>query len=366
VPTPKDTIWELDPHTLAKHEILRRYLGAWLPILARDNRRLVYIDGFCGPGRYSRGEPGSPLIAIERALSHGDKLASNNVTFLFLDERADRITHLKHELAQLEIPANFTAIPIAGEFETQFGNLLDTLESRGLQIAPTFAFIDPFGFKGLPFQLMQRLLGYPKTEVFVTMMVDSINRFLGHPDPQVRQHIVQLFGTAQALQIASAGGDRLANLRLLYQSQLSKCARFVRYFEMRNVQNKTIYYLFFASNHPLGHLKMKEAFWKVDASGRFRFSDATNPDQPVLLELDESPKLATTLQARFAGQTLPVQRVRAWVEESTPFLSSHMRAALRLLEGNNEVAVEQLKQDGAKRRRNTFPDGTVVTFPGVP
>ena len=29
-----DTVWQIEEHTKAKHEILRRYLSAWFPILA--------------------------------------------------------------------------------------------------------------------------------------------------------------------------------------------------------------------------------------------------------------------------------------------------------------------------------------------
>jgi len=43
------TVWALEPHTAKKHEILRRYFEAWLPILANSNGRVVYIDGFAGP-----------------------------------------------------------------------------------------------------------------------------------------------------------------------------------------------------------------------------------------------------------------------------------------------------------------------------
>ena len=31
-----DVIWQLEPHTKAKHELLRYYLGAWFPILATE------------------------------------------------------------------------------------------------------------------------------------------------------------------------------------------------------------------------------------------------------------------------------------------------------------------------------------------
>lgn len=63
---PRTTIWELEPHTAAKHEILRRYLQAWAPILSQGKfPNLVIVDGFAGPGRYSRGEEGSPIISIK-------------------------------------------------------------------------------------------------------------------------------------------------------------------------------------------------------------------------------------------------------------------------------------------------------------
>ncbi|MFQ5431011.1 MAG: three-Cys-motif partner protein TcmP, partial [Nitrospinota bacterium] len=86
---PKDTIWPIDPHSIAKHEILRRYLEAWFPILNRFHGRIVYIDGFCGPGRYLEGEKGSPIIALNVAANHRNELAGDLI-FIFIDERKDR------------------------------------------------------------------------------------------------------------------------------------------------------------------------------------------------------------------------------------------------------------------------------------
>jgi hypothetical protein len=64
---PRTTVWELEPHTRAKHEILRRYLQAWIPILTQGGfKNILYIDGFAGPGRYAGGEDGSPVIAVSR------------------------------------------------------------------------------------------------------------------------------------------------------------------------------------------------------------------------------------------------------------------------------------------------------------
>ena len=62
---PRKTVWELEPHTRAKHEILRRYLQAWMVILSQGRfPEILYIDGFAGPGEYAGGETGSPITPL--------------------------------------------------------------------------------------------------------------------------------------------------------------------------------------------------------------------------------------------------------------------------------------------------------------
>ena len=360
--TPQETIWEIEPHTVAKHEILRRYLGAWFPILSTYNRRIVYFDGFCGPGRYKGGEPGSPIIALREALNQTQRLKTKEITFLFVDERPDRIAHLQNELKQFPIPQNFIVRIGAGQFDQELKKIFDYLDQQGLHLAPTFAFIDPFGFKGVPFDQVRRLLTNKSTEILMNVMVESINRFLEHPDSQIQQYIADLFGTPQVFQIASQSNDRLQDLRLLYQQQLSQCARFVRYFEMRDCRGRTIYYLFFASNHPLGHVKMKEAFWRADPSGRFCFSDATDPNQLVMFEIDETPKLAELLSKTFASKRTLVGTLTEYVENETAFTRSHMLQALRVLEEQNKIKADEFKTNGQKRRVKSFPDDLYVQF----
>ncbi len=259
---PKDTIWPIEPHTSAKHQILRKYLDAWLPILGTYNKRIVYIDGFSGPGQYAGGEPGSPIIALEAARTHRANLAGELV-FLFVEERNDRVAHLNGLIAAIPLPGHFKVHVEEGTFAAHLTALLDALDQERGQIPPTFALIDPFGFAGIPYALIKRLLAKDKREVLITFMADSINRWLTHPDENIRAHITETFGTDEAVQIAFGTGDRAEGLKNLYHRQLQKVVRFVRYFEMRDRDHRVVYYLFFASNNALGHLKMKEAMWKV-------------------------------------------------------------------------------------------------------
>lgn len=362
--TPNGTTWELAPHTRAKHEILRRYLGAWFPILGSGYGRIIYFDGFCGPGVYDGGEPGSPLIALNAAIQHAHRLKNRDVVFWFLDIEPERIEHLASQIDLVDRPSNFHVHVQQGEFEQEFRHVLDDLASRNAQLAPTFAFLDPFGFKGVPFDLVSRLLAYRSCEALIYFPVDSINRWLEHPGTKVKQHICALLGVDDLRGVKNISGNRVEHLRLLYQQQLSTVARFVRYFEMRNNVDRTLYYLFFASNHALGHRKMKEAFWAVDAAGGYRFSDATNPDQLLLFDEDPAPKLAQDLQSQFAGRKIRVAEIIPWIDDETAYTERHMKAALRLLETNQCVTVDALKADGKKRKAGTFPADVIVQFRG--
>lgn len=363
--TPSDTLWNIEPHTRAKHEILRRYLNAWFAILGKFNQRVVYIDGFSGPGRYKGGEKGSPVIALESAMTHYANQIIKEATFIFIDENQQRVDHLKSEVKALRVPANFHVEIELDQFDSTLKEMLDNLDAKGAQLAPTFAFVDPFGFKGVPYDLVERLLKNQKTEVFINIMADPINRFLEHPDPNITNHITSLFGTSEVHRIINSKGDRIRRLRELYQIQLQKIAKYVRYFEMKDENNRIIYYLFFATNNRIGHLKMKEAFWKVDPSTGISFSDHTNPAQPVLFNIDPSLDLEEELLRNFYGQKVKVSQVRVFIEDETPYTSSHMKDALKHMEDSDRIVIEPYQLNGKKRRKHMFPDEVVLSFVNI-
>jgi three-Cys-motif partner protein len=192
----------------------------------------------------------------------------------------------------MQLPAHIDVNIAKGTFAEDLTDILDGLDEGNGRLAPTFALIDPFGFSGIPYALIRRLIEQRKCEVLINIMVDSMNRFLTHPNEKIRGAITETFGTDKAVNIAFGNGNRIEALKDLYLSQLQKAAKFVRYFEMRDRKNRVIYYLFFASNNPLGHLKMKEAMWKVDPVGEFTFSDATNPNQSLLFNAPPQHHLA--------------------------------------------------------------------------
>lgn len=359
------TIWPIDPHTHAKHIILKRYLDAWLPIMTRSHGRVLYIDGFAGPGRYQEGEDGSPMIALKSALQHKAELKAE-IVFLFVEEKRERYLHLDSMVKEMTLPRNFTTKTIQGKFDETVAGLLDYVDEQKSRLAPAFVFVDPFGFSHTPFVLIQRIMSNPHCEVLITFMYEAINRFLDHPDhPETYD---TLFGTNKWREVIPEQNpsERRQRIHDIYKNQLEGPAgiKYVRSFKMMDSGNRTEYFLFFGTNSLTGLKKMKEAMWKVDREGSFKFSDATaNPNQPLLFEAEPNyALLKKELVEKFRGKEIAVEEIEGFVLASTPFRETHFkRKILKLME---EAKPCELKVISAKpgRKRGDFPEGTRVEF----
>jgi len=171
------TIWNIEPHTEAKHEILRKYLDAWLPIMTRWNGRVLYIDGFAGPGEYIGGKCGSPIIAIKAVLEHKANIKSEIImNFIEADKR--RCEYLKQKVNSLKIPSNIKTECICAKFDETLTEIFKYIDEQKARIAPAFVFIDPFGFTGIPFSLIKRIMQNERCEVLINFMYEEINRFI--------------------------------------------------------------------------------------------------------------------------------------------------------------------------------------------
>lgn len=357
---PKSTIWPIEPHTRAKHEILKRYLLAWTPILSQGGfPEILYIDGFAGPGRYSGGEDGSPIIALHAVLNQRVKIAAT-VKFLFVEKQRDRAEVLETIVNEIDLPKNFHVTVAKGEtFEAACTDLLNTYNREARSLPPTFVFIDPFGWTGVPFRIVREIMANPSCEVLVTFMYEELNRFIGHPDQE--RNFDAFFGTRDWRFGVALAEPRARNrfLHDLYARQLHESARveYVRSFQMNNDRDVTDYYLFYGTNKLLGLAKMKEAMWKVDEFGEFTFSDATDPNQFVLFA--KEPQLDVLRQqilARFDGQQATIAEIEEFVLARTAFRETHYkRQILRPMEIADPPLLTVI--DAApSRRRGTYGD----------
>ncbi|QDH69643.1 three-Cys-motif partner protein TcmP [Marilutibacter alkalisoli] len=322
---PSKTIWSLEPHTLAKHLILRRYLHAWLPIISSRNQKVLFLDGFAGPGIYAGGEEGSPVIAMKALIEHAHRhVIKAKVMFLFIEANKKRSETLASVIEPLkaQLPEGSSASVVHGEYAPLLSQTLEDLATAGKQLAPSLVFIDPFGVKGLTMDLVRRVLATRSCEVLLNFMVGYAHRFIAAPE--FEKPLDAIFGTPRWQEGRDlAGHARVDFLRRLYIEELSRtdvCGRaeYARAFSMLDESQRPIYDLVFATNHPQGIDKMKDALWKVDGSGGERFSDATDPGQATLLDdsVEHDQGLLALLRDAFAGQTVTWPQTEEFIRRS--------------------------------------------------
>lgn len=361
-----ETRWSRPPHTKAKHDLLVRYLQAWFPIMGRTVRRAVVLDAFAGPGRYKQGEAGSPVLVVEALLDHRDfrNWSTCEFVLVFNELDAERFTSLGEVLQEIcqeraPWPANVKMpAPRNQSFEDLARDMLASL--NGNQLAPAFAFLDPFGFSGIPLHLIAELVSFPKCELFIYFDINNINRFAtaGNVDP----HLEALFGTDEYRQAPPAGDPRRQRfLHDLYERQLKAAANFahIRSFAMHNEQGLLGNYLFFCTRDLQAFNRMKEAMWKLDPSGEYRFEDRLAGQDVLFGDENATGPLRDHLLEHYAGQTVPIQQIVNHVVADTPFHEGQIkRKTLAPMQRENLIdAVGQ-------QRRCQFPDGVSVVFPG--
>lgn len=362
------TVWPLEPHTAAKHSILRRYLQAYYPKLASTRGLIVFVDGFAGPGEYEGGEPGSPIIALDVLTrhSHLPNMKSCRFKFLFIEEKQARFEMLRATVDSRQHPSNVEVVVRHGTFEKHIGEVFDGLErvkDFGLMPSrPSFVMVDPFGVKGLPLDLLRRLASFPKTELLVTFIYESMIRFL--EQPAFESPLDDLFGTRKWRDaVGLAAQDKKKFLSDLYANQLRSIGmEYVRLFEMKDAGNRTEYFLAFGTHHKEGLRVMKDAMWKVDQAGGMAFSDFTAPSQEQATLFEAQPnydQLHSLLLGHFAGRAdVPVSEIDDFVLVGTAFRETHGKDVLRAAEKGRLVGVK--RPDG--RRMNYWGKGTRVTF----
>lgn len=374
------TIWEASPHTLAKISILRSYLHAYFQILGRTSRgaNILYIDGFAGPGEYVNDPCGSPVAAVEAAVKSvrdmGHSWEAKAVYLAFIEADKKRAEHLATVLEKFELQPEVKSGAVQfrifeGSFVDQITLVRKWCPSPFTSREPLFAFIDPFGATGAPFRLVRELLKSPCSEIFLNLDADGITRLLkAQKIPANSEHLDAIFDASDITDswrdFLDDGKDYKAlfdDVLNLYKKRLEEeaGAKYVFSFEMCNSATTHNYHLVFATGHPRGIEKMKEAMKVLDQDGSYRFLDTDAvTGQTILFRFDDPAIHARIFFEVFKGQTVQYPKLRDWTLTKSPFITPGRMLANLQTDGLIEVT----PLTGEKIRRGDFPEKKIASI----
>ena len=166
--------------TIFKHDLLQRYLPPFAGMTGSQTseRRLVYLDGYAGRGRYDDGKPGSAERVLKIAM---DQKARVNLAWKCYFVEADPSS----STALTTVVQEYVAAGV--EAVGHHGGVLDVLDEVIADACgcPFFAFLDPCGL-GVPMDRLTAILTgerratKPPTEVLLNFSLEAVRRIGGH------------------------------------------------------------------------------------------------------------------------------------------------------------------------------------------
>jgi three-Cys-motif partner protein len=357
------TVWDLDDHTERKHFLLTRYLSRWVPIFQHGRgevRNLVFVDGFAGPGVYSGGEPGSPVLMIKTFLNAPRK-AETILHCFFVEQNQKRHAELERRVDGFRSD-KIRIETLLGDYSEHYDEVRAKIMALGRSTA-VFAFLDPFGGVEDPDMAVEMTVR-PRSEALVYLPVGMFGqRFLEHPN--MERTLTSIFGDDRwRVLIGKPSAERTLGLMDLYADRLtegggSNPQRFyVERFIMRpGNPGANRYCLFFATKHRRAVEAMREAMWHVDAANGRQF----DPREPSDAGLEVwKPELAARLRERFPpGTTFTFDD--AWeyvIDEVPPFDKVRLGAALKHMRDDTRQLVAVRRGTGKPHRQGFNPKTT--------
>ena len=291
---------DFEEHSRAKVQLWDTYLRIYLNILSRVRfiNKLKFYDLFCGEGRYSKNEPGSPIVTLEAIKDHF--IANNkikDIDILFNDNGKSqieptrkRIERVKEFSEEISCPKNVEIEYSDEDAEVIIPKVITSLMSLKND-ERALLFIDPWGYKSIsPIQLKQ-LLANGKTEVILFLPTSHMYRFTNKAMKEadfpggkpLEKFVKELFGDLKP-DLASAI-KYIDSLKNQFRDYLN-----IDYSDTFTIEREKGNYfsLFFFTNNFLGYQKMLEAKWKLDESQGRGFKISDNRSQQSMFDLVEA------------------------------------------------------------------------------
>jgi len=283
--------WPAAPHTLAKHSVYRQYLSKWMPIMIHSWKGdVTYAEGFAGPGIYTGGEPGSPVIAFETLIRDAElRMKARDLRFLFVEKDKRRVTRLRERLAVAARPVALEdlsgyGIDLAVEAGDYNPTLVEVLSKHNAWGRPMLVVLDTFG-GGVELGLVRRIANNPSSEVIITFEPQHFSRFATAANVV---HGDTVFGDPGWRRVADQPSEEKTRWVVSkYRGVLHDAGfPFVLTFELVGGNGHSLF-LVFGTTHVRGLQKMKEAMWEVDPIKGVQYRDPADPDQQLLdIELE--------------------------------------------------------------------------------
>ncbi len=278
----------IQQHSVAKHDILRAYVSAYIRTLVsnpnRDEFRLVLIDGFAGGGLYRHATTGvqvfgSPFIMLDAAREAEAVINTNrrkqvklDIDYYFIEKSRCAATYLRQALTQFGHGHRIEKdiFLLNSDFESAADRLIEQVR-RKMPKAPRAIFLlDQYGYSEVPTERIAKIIqSLAGSEVILTFAVDALLTYFSEHS-KVTKGLLRKIGIPEVLRGRSFDDIkksdehwRLFVQACLYQELVERChAKYYTLFFIRSVQGHGDYWLIHFSQRARARDVMTRIHWE--------------------------------------------------------------------------------------------------------
>ena len=332
-----------------------------------------YVDLFCGPGKYNDNKPTTPIQIIQSTLQ--DPTLRKRMYFLFNDNNPENIEALKKFISEVD---TLDALRGRISYNTQ---TVDNHIGNQIKIPsamPILSFVDPFGYKGITIELVNKLIKNPGSDCIFFFNYNRINMALSS-NTKFDEHLKDLFGSMrmdtlkQALSRLPSAQREPMVLRALTEALTENRANYVLPFKFYSTEIlRTSHYIIFVTKHPTACQIMKQIMYTNSAKDQdgiatFSFKDSHNFSSSYeQMTLFDTPlkTLQTKLLRDYSGAQVSVKSICALIENdfSNHYVSKNVKDALKKLECTGKLTVVSGRTQKMRNGELTMPDNAIIKF----
>jgi three-Cys-motif partner protein len=278
----------IQQHSIAKHEILRAYLSAYIRTLLsnpnRDEFRLVLIDGFAGGGTYQHADShqtvlGSPFIMLEAAQEAAAIINAPrrnhvelDIDFFFIEKDVAAATCLRGALMERGYGPSIgkNVFVFNSEFEANVDPLIEHVRRKMPRSSRAIFLLDQYGYTDVPAEQIARIIrSLPGSEIILTFAVDALLNYFSE-NSTLSQRLLQKVGVPNVLRgrsfedIKQNDKDwRLFVQSCLWQELVEQCqAHYYTLFFIRSSHGHGDYWLIHFSQRARARDVMTRIHWE--------------------------------------------------------------------------------------------------------
>lgn len=365
--------------SMIKSRIVSKYFAAWANVILSAQKRypqhtqkMAYVDLFAGPGRYDDQSKSTPLLVLETIVKNPD--LSQRMVTLFNDKDPDNVESLKNAISSISGIDNLMFKPkfYNEEVGEEIANMFN-----GINLVPTFFFVDPWGYKGLSLNLVSSIIKDWGCDCVFFFNYNRVN--MGVNNEAVKQHMISLFGSNYLEKvrnecIGKAPQEReMIVVQYLCDALKNYGSKFVLPFRFRNASGtRTSHHLIFLSKNFRGYEIMKDIMYnesseKTNGVASFEYNPMdAHYKQGSLLDLLSTPldNLEGLLLQQYGGKKIKFLDLYEEHSVDRPYVKKNYKEVLSKL--YKEGAIQAVNgRTGKPPRANTFSDEMIITFARV-